>query len=206
MEVILTIILVAIGLWVAFKIFVWGMVLLRILFQLCITPIVLGALTWWIWDNKWIGIIIGGAIVLYLCIKDGGIGWIFDSDGSSSGSSVSSVSSVSNISSSRMDSNDRQMSTAAQTNLNNAEYYKREYENYRQKAEEALREAEINSSYADSEANKASLYNDSSYRDKERQYRSWANQYANESKAYADKAEYYYRLAEDAINTAKAYM
>ena len=202
----MTIILVAIGLWIAFKVFVWGMVLLRILFQLCITPIILGALTWWIWNNKWIGIIAGGAIVIYICIKDGGIGWVFGDDDSGSSSSGSSVSSISSTGSRQMDSSDNQISSVAQASLYDAEYYRREYENYRQKAEDALREAEINASYADHEANKASLYNDSSYLDKEREYRSWANQYANEAREHANKADYYYRLAEDAINTAKAYM
>ena len=206
MEIIFTIVLVAIGLWIAFKIFVWGMVLLRILFQLCIIPIVLGALTWWIWDNKWIGIIIGGAIVIYLCIKDGGIGWVFGDEDDGSVSSGSSVSSISSNGSRQMDDGDSQISSAAQASLYDAEYYRREYETYSRKAEEALREAEINTSYAEHEANKASLYNDSSYLDKEREYRSWANQYTNEARAYADKAEYFYRLAENAINEAKSYM
>lgn len=180
------------------------MVLLRILFQLCFGPIIGALLTWWIWDNAWIGGIIGSGIVIYICIKHGGIGWIFDDD------SGSSRSMTHNLRSSTIaeypDSRDTQFPAAVQTSLYNAEYYKQEYENYRQKAEEALQYAETNQSYADHEANQASLYDDPSHLDKEREYRSWATQYANEARSYFDKAEYYRRMAEDAYNQAQAYM
>lgn len=107
---------------------------------------------------------------------------------------------------SNIDANEGKISGDVQVSLANAEKYRNEYEYYRQKAESALRDAEINSTYADDEANKASLYDDPSYLDKEREYRSWAIQYRNEAKAYAEKAERYRQLAEDALDTARARM
>lgn len=152
MSTIFTIILVILCLIAAFYIFVWSMVLLKILFRLLFVPIAGALLTWWIWDNAWIGGIIGSGIVIYICIKNEGIGWIFDDDDSSSSRASNSVS-RSSTTMEYPDNQERQISPAVQASLNNAEYYKREYENYRQKAEEALRDSEINQSYADHEAN-----------------------------------------------------
>ena len=87
MELIFGLILAALGLWIAFKLLVWALVALRIIFQLCVAPLIAGAITWWLWDNVWIGIGIGAAIVLFTTIKEGGIGWVFDNDSSSSSGS-----------------------------------------------------------------------------------------------------------------------
>lgn len=206
MSIIITLILGALGLVLAFYVFVWSMVILRILFQLFALPIIAALLTWWIWDNAWIGGIIGSIIVIFISINNGGIGWIFDNDGSDSSSSYSRRPSFSSSSSSTSyNSDNKQISSAAQACLNRAEEYKRQYETYFQKAEEALKYAETNEYYANDEANKASLYNDPSYLDKAREYRSWANQYANEAKSYFDKAENARRNAENEFNSAQAY-
>lgn len=114
----------------------------------------------------WIGVGIGAAIVLYLCIKDGGIGWVFDSDGHSSGSSNVSQSSVATPSTSSSDDLDYHRHKEQQ-HMSLYESYNYQYQQYKALAEKALSEAENASHYADHWHNQAQMTGDSSYYDKE---------------------------------------
>lgn len=201
MDIILGIIIAAIVIWIAIRLLAIGFVILRILFQLCIWPIILGALTWWLWDNAWIGIGIGAAIVIYISIKDGGIGWVFDAD-SSSGRRSSSRSPISSPSTTSYPVDDYDNVNLARHHSQQAEDYKNNYEYYLRKAKERFQQAQCYESYANDMRNKANLYNDSSYYDQEREYRDKAARENDEAQAFCQEAERFLRLANEEIHAA----
>ncbi len=201
MEVLVGIILAALGLWIAFKLLVWALVALRIIFQLCVAPLIAGAITWWLWDNVWIGVGIGAAIVLFITIKEGGLGWVFDNDSSSSSGSYTG-SRTSSVSAPDIPEYDRNASANRKYHLQVAESYQSNYEYNKQKAEERLRQAKTYMSEADYCRNKASLYDDTSYLDEARRYEEMAGREIDEAQSFCREAERYQNLANEAIHTA----
>lgn len=96
------------------------------------------------------------------------------------------------------------ISMSIEARLNEVDDYTRKYNYYRQKAEEAMRNAQAYELRADDETNKASLYNEPSHLDKAREYSSWAERYTSEAISYAQEAERYLQLAEMARDFANA--
>lgn len=204
MEFVFGIILAALGLWLAIKIFVWAFTALIIIFQLCVIPLIGGAITWWLWDNMWIGVGIGAAIVLYITIKEGGIGWVFDGKSSSS----YSTSARRNTPSSTVENNlayDENASSNKKHYLQEAESYKYEYDYYMKKGDERLSQANTYKLYANDYINKASLYNDTSYLDEARRYEEMAEREADEAQSFYREAERYLNLAKESIHAANMY-
>lgn len=64
-----------------------ALAIVEIAFVWCLPAIVLGALTWWLFDKLWIGAAIGVAWSIYKTIKAKGVGWAVIDTGSGGGSS-----------------------------------------------------------------------------------------------------------------------
>lgn len=158
-----------------------ALVILRFVAVMLAVPAIAGGVTWWLWDNFWIGGVVGLIYPIWRTVKEGDLWWAWTDD-SGSTSSSRSYPSISRSSSSSYPSS----TTSSSAGMGN-EYVARKWQ---QEGDSHMSQYEYMKSQAENYKSNAEV--------EERDADNYINGYnpdAREAQNCLQKAEYYYREA-----------